>query len=131
MGLGIAAAVLGSSIARPLDRLARTAHALGSGDFAGRAGLARRDELGAVARAFDEMADRLLALMRAQTTREMNDDTARDGSESVGRARAGPFRPRLWLTRGETFCDSQTDSQNLAASGTARLTARLAPGGRA
>ena len=67
VGLGVAAAVLGSSIARPLDRLARTAHALGSGDLAARTGLARRDELGAVARAFDDMADRLLALVRAQT----------------------------------------------------------------
>jgi len=59
--------VLGSSIARPLDRLARTATALGSGDLAARTGVTRKDELGAVARAFDEMADRMVALLRGQT----------------------------------------------------------------
>ena len=66
-GLGIAAAVLGSSLARPLERLARTARALGAGDLSARTGLRRRDELGTVAQAFDEMADRVAALLRAQT----------------------------------------------------------------
>ncbi len=67
VGVGVAAVVLGGSIARPLDRLARTAHALGSGDLAARTGLARRDELGAVAHAFDDMADRIVTLIRGQT----------------------------------------------------------------
>lgn len=66
-GLGLAAVVLGSSVARPLDRIARTARALGSGDLGARTGLARTDEVGAVARAFDDMADRVAALVRAQT----------------------------------------------------------------
>lgn len=63
----MAAALLGSAIARPLDRLAATARRLGSGDLSARTGIARRDELGAVARAFDDMADRIVALLRAQT----------------------------------------------------------------
>lgn len=67
VGAGIAALVLGGSLARPLDRLARTARALGSGDLAARTGISRGDELGAVARAFDEMADRLGALLRSST----------------------------------------------------------------
>ncbi|BDG02264.1 sensor histidine kinase [Anaeromyxobacter oryzae] len=67
VALGIAAALLGSSIAAPLDRLARTAHALGSGDLGARTGLRRRDELGDVARAFDEMADGMVGLIRSQT----------------------------------------------------------------
>lgn len=67
VGAGIAAVVLGGSLARPLDRLARTARALGSGDLAARTGIARRDELGSVARAFDEMADRVGALLRSNT----------------------------------------------------------------
>ena len=67
VGLGVAAALLGSGIARPLDRVALTARALGSGELTARTGLARRDELGAVARAIDEMADRVQALVRAQT----------------------------------------------------------------
>jgi signal transduction histidine kinase len=67
VGLGIAAAVLGRSIARPLEQLARTAHALGAGDLSARTGIARGDELGGVARAFDEMAERVVALLRSQT----------------------------------------------------------------
>jgi signal transduction histidine kinase len=59
--------LLGGSIARPLDRLARTARAIGAGDLSARTGLRRRDELGAVARAFDEMAERMGGLLRAQT----------------------------------------------------------------
>jgi signal transduction histidine kinase len=67
VGLGVAAALLGSSIARPLERLAQTAHALGAGDLKARTGLARRDELGTVARAFDDMAERVEKLILAQT----------------------------------------------------------------
>ncbi len=67
VGLGVAAALLGRSIARPLERLAQTAHALGAGDLKARTGLARRDELGSVARAFDDMAERLEKLVLAQT----------------------------------------------------------------
>jgi len=68
IGVGVAAVVLGGSIARPLDRLARTAHALGAGDLSARTGVtARGDEVGAVAHAFDDMADRLVALLRGQT----------------------------------------------------------------
>ena len=67
IGVGVAAAVLGASLARPLDKLARTAHALGSGDFAARTGVVRSDEVGAVARALDDMADRIASLLRGQT----------------------------------------------------------------
>lgn len=67
VGLGGAAAFLGSSIARPLDRLAATARALGAGHLEARTGISRRDELGTVARAFDEMANQVTKLMRSQT----------------------------------------------------------------
>ena len=67
VALGVAAAVLGSTIARPLGRLAQAAHALGSGDLSARTGIDRRDEVGEVARAFDDMADRVVGLLRAQT----------------------------------------------------------------
>lgn len=54
------------SIARPLRRLARVARAFGSGQLDARAQLERRDELGAVASAFDDMADRITALLQSQ-----------------------------------------------------------------
>jgi two-component system, OmpR family, sensor kinase len=70
--LGAAAAVVGRSLARPLERLARTAQAFGAGDLGARTGLARQDELGAVARAFDEMAGRVEKLVLAQTELHAN-----------------------------------------------------------
>lgn len=54
-------------LARPMARLSRVARALGEGDLAARARLRRNDELGDLGRAFDEMADRLGATLRAQT----------------------------------------------------------------
>ncbi|HEY8209016.1 MAG TPA: HAMP domain-containing sensor histidine kinase [Myxococcaceae bacterium] len=65
--LGVASLVFARALARPLGRLAEVARALGRGELSVRTGLSRRDELGDVARAFDEMAERINALLRAQT----------------------------------------------------------------
>ena len=54
------------SLARPLRHLARVARDFGSGQLDARAKLERRDELGAVANAFDDMADRITALLHSQ-----------------------------------------------------------------
>ncbi len=65
--LGAASLLFARALARPLGRLAEVAGALGRGELSTRTGLDRRDELGDVARAFDEMAERITALLRAQT----------------------------------------------------------------
>lgn len=62
----IIALLFARSLARPLARLARAAEAFGSGDLSARADLRRDDEIGAVARTFDDMADRVNTLMRTQ-----------------------------------------------------------------
>ena len=54
------------SLGRPLRKLAGVARAFGSGHLDARARLDRRDELGAVANAFDDMADRITALLQSQ-----------------------------------------------------------------
>lgn len=54
------------SLAVPLRRLAGVARAFGSGQLDARARLARRDELGEVANAFDDMAERITALLQSQ-----------------------------------------------------------------
>ena len=54
------------SLGRPLRKLASVARAFGSGQLDARARLDRRDELGAVANAFDDMADRITALLQSQ-----------------------------------------------------------------
>jgi signal transduction histidine kinase len=64
--VGVSSWLLARSLTRPLRRLSDTARALGGGDLAARTGLQRADELGEVAHAFDEMADRVAALLRAE-----------------------------------------------------------------
>lgn len=65
--LTLLAIPLARSIALPVERLARLTRAFGRGNFAVRAGPQRRnDEIADLARAFDEMADRLAALRRAE-----------------------------------------------------------------
>jgi len=64
--LAITSALLARSLARPITHLTRTARAFGSGDHEVRARLDRGDEIGQLAATFDEMADRITALMRAQ-----------------------------------------------------------------
>lgn len=51
---------------RPLDRLTRTAKAFGDGDLRVRAAMKRCDEIGRLAGAFDEMADRVAGLVRSE-----------------------------------------------------------------
>ena len=67
LGLAVASLLLGVWITGPLQRLAQAARALGAGDLTARTGMKRRDELGQVAQAFDEMAERLVATLRGQT----------------------------------------------------------------
>jgi two-component system OmpR family sensor kinase len=51
---------------RPLKLLSRAASRFGAGDLGARTAIARRDEIGDVARAFDDMAARIQALVRAE-----------------------------------------------------------------
>jgi signal transduction histidine kinase len=54
------------TLARPLQRLAQAARDFGAGRLDTRTGVRRRDELGEVAEAFDEMAGRITHLLRSQ-----------------------------------------------------------------
>src|SRR6185436_9391483 len=53
-------------ITGPLERLTRAVVAFGKGDLTVRAGLDRKDEVGELARAFDDMAARIERLVRSQ-----------------------------------------------------------------
>jgi signal transduction histidine kinase len=67
LGAGlIATVVISRRATRPLDRVAAAATRLAAGDLAARTGVSGGDEVGAVGRSFDEMADRLEAAFRAQ-----------------------------------------------------------------
>ena len=59
-------AALGAHLVIPLRRLRRVVDCFGRGDLAARARSGRRDEIGELARAFDEMAGRIAALRAAE-----------------------------------------------------------------
>ncbi len=61
------ALLLARSLLRPLSKLTTAAERLGRGDLSARTRLDRTDELGAVSRTFDEMAERITQLVRGQT----------------------------------------------------------------
>jgi two-component system sensor histidine kinase CpxA len=58
--------LLAADVARPLRRLANTVERFGRGDLAVRADVARRDEIGGLARAFNDMAARTESLVTAE-----------------------------------------------------------------
>ena len=62
--LTIVSLPLARRIANPIDSLIAAAQRLGSGDLRSRTGITRRDDIGDLARAFDEMADRIEKLLR-------------------------------------------------------------------
>jgi two-component system, OmpR family, sensor kinase len=57
---------LARSITAPLERLAKQSQALGAGDMSARSGLHGGDEIGDLARAFDDMAERVVNLRRSE-----------------------------------------------------------------
>jgi two-component system OmpR family sensor kinase len=64
--IALASMPLARSISAPVERLAKLTRALGEGDLAVRAHSASKNEIGDLARAFDEMADRIVALRRSE-----------------------------------------------------------------
>jgi signal transduction histidine kinase len=64
--VGVSAVLTAAWLGRPLTVLSNAARALGAGKLASRAQLRRNDELGDVAIAFNEMAERVGELIRAQ-----------------------------------------------------------------
>ena len=64
--LALGSIPLARQLTSPLERLTRTVERFGEGDLTARAGIARRDEVGDLARAFDAMAARLERLVRAE-----------------------------------------------------------------
>jgi len=54
------------ALSQPLERLTATARSLGTGDLSVRSGVQRRDEVGVLASALDEMAERLERLIRGE-----------------------------------------------------------------
>jgi two-component system OmpR family sensor kinase len=64
--IGLAALLLSRMLGRPLEKIAAAARAFGRGDLSVRTGVVRGDEIGEVARAFDEMSERIATLMETQ-----------------------------------------------------------------
>jgi signal transduction histidine kinase len=86
--LGVVALVsipLARAIARPLERLTAVVRRFGGGDRTARSGLVRTDEVGALAAAFDEMADRIDRLL--QRDRELMANVSHELKTPLARLR--------------------------------------------
>jgi signal transduction histidine kinase len=57
---------LARSITAPLERLAALVRSFGAGNLTARSGFAQGDEIGDLARSFDEMADRVISLRKSE-----------------------------------------------------------------
>jgi signal transduction histidine kinase len=66
VALALASIPLARAIAAPLERLTAAARRLGGGDLSARVGFGGRGEVGELARAFDEMAERVERLVRSE-----------------------------------------------------------------
>ena len=66
VAIGVSSWLTARALTRPLAELASAARAFGGGQLEARSGLARADEFGEVAKAFDEMAERIEKLVRAE-----------------------------------------------------------------
>jgi two-component system OmpR family sensor kinase len=64
--VGVSSWLLARALTRPLQQLSGAARAFGDGNLTARAALARKDELGEVGREFDQMAERVTDLLRAE-----------------------------------------------------------------
>jgi signal transduction histidine kinase len=64
--VGVAAWLTSRSLARPLQKLATITRAFGKGQLDTRANMNRADEIGEVAKAFDDMAERIAKLLHAE-----------------------------------------------------------------
>jgi len=64
--LAVLSIPLARSITAPLERLGSLARAFGAGDMSARSGLQSGDEIGDLARAFDDMAERVISLRKAE-----------------------------------------------------------------
>jgi two-component system sensor histidine kinase CpxA len=105
-GIAVMAAILAVHLASPLRHLKAIVERFGSGDLTARAGSHRGDEIGQLARSFDEMADRITTLLAAErqllqdVSHELRSPLARLGF-AVQLARSGPD-PTAALRRIET-----------------------------
>jgi two-component system sensor histidine kinase CpxA len=75
--------ILAFQFASPLKRLTETVRRFGAGDLSARAQLARGDEIGDLARAFDQMANRIETLMTAE--RRLLQDISHELRSPLGR----------------------------------------------
>lgn len=64
--LAVLSLPLARRIARPIDTLVQTAQRIGNGDLSARTGLARGNDIGDLAQAFDAMAERIERLLRSE-----------------------------------------------------------------
>ncbi|MBX3161695.1 MAG: HAMP domain-containing histidine kinase [Deltaproteobacteria bacterium] len=138
MTIVIAGALLTARwIVRPIERLSRTARALGTGDLAARSRLGRSDEIGELGFRVDEMADRIERLLvtekelLANVAHELRTPLARigvaldlagEGDAEAARASLGEIA--VDVSELETIVDDILTTMRFEIAGAARLPLR-------
>ncbi len=113
------------AIVRPLERITETARRLGDGDLAARTGVARKDEVGALAVAVDEMAERIGRLLRSE--KELLANVSHELRTPLARMRVAlemiEERPEAAAARVSGLMGDVAELESLIADllGTARL----------
>ena len=110
VGLGYALAV---HLARPLLKLRRAVERFGRGELSTRIGWSRKDEIGALSRAFDEMAGRIETLLDAE--RRLLQDVSHELRSPLARLGFAVALARTSDDRGAALDRIQKDVGRLSA----------------
>lgn len=104
------AGILAWHFIKPIRRMEQTARRLAGGDYLARTDIARKDELGSLARSMDELGGRLMAARQAQ---EKQEQLRRDFLANV----AHELRTPVTVLKGslEAFRDGVVDTPGQAA----------------
>lgn len=126
-------------IVRPIERLSRTARALGSGELTARSRLGRGDEIGELGQRIDEMADRIEGLLvsekelLANVAHELRTPLTRigvaldlAGEGDAEAARASLAEIAVDVSELETIVDDILMAMRFEVAGPAQLPLRLA-----
>jgi two-component system OmpR family sensor kinase len=108
--LALVSLPLAHSFVRPIEKVTRAARAVGEGDLSARTGLHRHDELGDLARAFDQMAERLERMV--STEKELLANVSHELRTPLARIRVA-----LELAEDDAGGDSAAQLQHLRGIG--------------
>jgi signal transduction histidine kinase len=111
--VGVFCYLLSAQLVTPLKALSRTVERFGAGDLSSRFRSGRKDEIGALGRAFDEMADRIQSLLGAQ--RQLLQDVSHELRSPLARLSFALELVKTPGTREQGLAQARQELDRLAA----------------